>query len=111
MSRGVWVIRDGELIPKHLAPPLHVKHGNAPYVIGDSIDYVQNMADGKRYTSKSAYYKAVRRAGCEIAGNEKPSSYVGARPEMPDPAEDIMRSIAQVESRSGSKPKRKRRHA
>lgn len=47
-------------------------HGaDAPQVIKDSLDYVLNPADGRRYSSKRAYYKAVRAAGCEIVGNEK----------------------------------------
>lgn len=108
MNRGVWVFRNGELIPRHLAPPLHVKHGTAPYVIGDNLDYVQNMADGQRYTSKSAYYKAVRRSGCEIVGNEMPKG--SPRKAMSDPAEDIKRSLEIIESRAPTQ-KRKRKNA
>ena len=94
MSREVLVYREGlGVIPKHLAPPLHVKHGEAAYVIGDNIDYVRNMADGKRYTSKRAYEKAVRAAGCEIVGNENPGRGVGQKPSMPDPIHDIKRAM------------------
>jgi hypothetical protein len=95
VSREVWVFRNGEVIPKHIAPPLHVKHAQSAYVIGDSLDYVQNMADGKRYSSKSAYYKAVRAAGCEIVGNENPSNGVSERASLPDPIHDIKRAIGE----------------
>ena len=42
----------------------------APMVIRDALDGVQNPCDGKKYDSKSAYYRAVKNAGCEIVGNE-----------------------------------------
>ena len=105
MSRGVWVMRDGELIPKHLAPPLHPKHGVSAYVIGDTMDHTMNPVNGRHYDSKSAYYKAVRAAGCEIIGNENPANGVGQRPEMPDPGEDVKMAIEKLESGA---PKRKR---
>lgn len=41
-----------------------------PQLIRDGLDSVWNPVDGKVYDSKSAYYGAVRRAGCEIAGND-----------------------------------------
>ena len=105
MPRETYVYRDGKLIPKHLAPPLHEKHAASAYVIGDSLDYTMNPADGRRYSSKSAYYKAVRAAGCEIIGNENPANGVGQRPEMPDPGEDVKMAIEKLESGA---PKRKR---
>lgn len=43
------------------------------HVISDGLDDVLNMADGKRYSSKAAYYRAVRAAGCEIVGNDTKS--------------------------------------
>jgi hypothetical protein len=41
-----------------------------PAIIRDGLDDVQNPVDGKIYDSKSAYYQAVKNAGCEIVGNE-----------------------------------------
>lgn len=43
---------------------------SAPSIRPDGMDATRNHADGKTYDSKSAYYKAVRRAGCEIVGND-----------------------------------------
>lgn len=100
---GVWVFRNGEMIPKHLAPPLHPRFGNSAYVIGDGMEPTLNPANGKRYDSKRAYYRAVREAGCEIIGNEAPSA--SPRPQMDDPIHDIKRALETVPS----KPKRKRR--
>lgn len=41
-----------------------------PKLIRDGLDDVWNPVDGKKYDSKSAYYAAVKAAGCEIAGND-----------------------------------------
>lgn len=104
MSRGVWVLRDGELIERHLAPPLHPKFATSAYVIGDCMDRTLNPADGRYYESKSAYYKGVRAAGCEIVGNETQKE--APRAQMSDPIDDIKAAIEQVESRA---PRAKRK--
>lgn len=107
MIRGVWVVRNGQMVPKHLAPPLNHKYADAPMVISDCMDSTVNHADGRRYDSKRAYEKAVRRAGCEIVGNEKMPSL--APPQMSDPSEDIKNAIDQIESRALVKRKRRKR--
>lgn len=54
-----------------------------PMVISDDlgIQGVVNPADGKKYDSKSAYYKSVKDAGCHIvgadAGKKPPKAYDG----------------------------------
>lgn len=107
MSRGVWVIRDGELIERHLASPLNRRFGEGPMVISDCMDRTLNHADGRYYDSKRAFEKGVRRAGCEIIGNEKPPSVVA--PQMDDPVNDIKAAIEQVESRAPKPRKRRKR--
>jgi len=42
----------------------------APYIRSDGMDPTMNHADGQMYDSKSAYYRGVKDAGCEIVGNE-----------------------------------------
>jgi len=42
--------------------------------MGSDIHGLQSMADGKKYDSKSAYYKSLKAHGCEIVGNEKQGS-------------------------------------
>lgn len=76
-----YVLRDGKLIERHLAPPLVFGARSdlpTPMIIRDGLDDVVNPIDGKPYSSKSAYYRTVRQAGCEIAGNDpaimKPSA-------------------------------------
>lgn len=58
----------------------------APRFISDTLNDVVNPLDGKRYTSKNAYYRKVREAGCEIAGND--SSITQAH-EKPAPAPKV----------------------
>ena len=44
--------------------------GSAPSVISDTMDPTRHMADGKHYTSKSAFRAATKAAGCVEIGNE-----------------------------------------
>lgn len=70
MARATYVLRNGELVEKHLAPPLHAS-SDAPYVIADGMDPTFNHATGRTYDSKRAYERDTRRAGCVIVGNER----------------------------------------
>lgn len=51
----------------------------APMIISDTIgtrtntDGVLNPATGKKYDSKSEYYRDTKAAGCEIMGNDAPT--------------------------------------
>lgn len=67
-------------------------------VIGDYLHDVWNPADGKIYSSKSNYYKAVKAKGCEIAGND--SSVMQPKHKeikaAPGLKEDIIRAIHQT---------------
>lgn len=100
------MLRDGELIEKRLAPPLHPTHGQGPMLIRDGMDHTWNPVNGKHYDSKSEYYKAVRAAGGEIVGNERLTA--SPRPALPDPVHDIKQAIEQAESRAPT-VRRKRR--
>lgn len=91
--RTRYVLRDGQLVEKRYAPPLN---GSA-YVISDQLDNVVNPIDGRAYDSKSAYYRTVRNAGCEIAGND--SSLEPRRREMsavPHVERDVKTAIEQL---------------
>lgn len=73
-----------------------VQASDAPFVRTDGMDAVQSMADGRTYDSKSAYYASVRRAGCEIVGDDR--SGFGRPPgyQAGDVASDIKRTIAEL---------------
>jgi hypothetical protein len=80
MPRETYVIRDGQLVPKHLAAPLHAAQ-RGPSIISDTLDGLLNPIDGKRYDSRKAYDAVARRAGLECIGNEDLAKHVGRRPE------------------------------
>lgn len=98
MRRRIAIIgRDGRFYGPddlHLYNP-HAG-GSGPNVIRDELPDLMNHADGKRYSSKRAFERAVRAAGCEIVGNEKLT-----RREVPlDPVgPDIKRAIDELRSR------------
>lgn len=74
----------------------------APQVIRDGLPDIKSMADGRRYDSKRAYYRSVKRANCEIVDGLKPESYV-AKPEsdkahMQHIVSDIKKSLEQLRS-------------
>ena len=91
MSRETWVwdpIKQA-VVPKHEKTPTD----GTFHVISDGLDYVVNPADGKRYTSKRAYYAAVRAHGCEIVGNENTASVERNRPKLDRPAHELKRVL------------------
>lgn len=67
------------------------RFGHGLSVIGDVLPDMWNPADGKRYSSKRAYQKAVRAAGCEIVGNENIASVERNRPVMSRAGGEIAR--------------------
>ena len=94
MAKGeVYVYREGlGVIPKSEAPP----RVSGPYVRADGMDAIECPADGRTYDSKSAYYAAVRAAGCEITAGER------VRPReasMPPVGPDLRRALQQLQSR------------
>lgn len=100
MARETYVLRGGKLVAKRLAAPL--APAGRVHVISDSLDDVFNHADGRRYSSKAAYYRAVRQAGCEIVGNDT-KSLASRQQQMSDAAlgglgADIKTSIDQLKA-------------
>lgn len=74
MARGTFVIRDGKLVPKHLAAPLGRKGPRSmlprPYVIGDVMDSCMHPSTGQRFESKSEFRKVTKALGLTEVGNE-----------------------------------------
>lgn len=72
---------------------------DAPMIRSDGMEPIRSMADGKMYDSRSGYYASVKRAGCEIVGNDR--APFERRPEF-NPGRvgpDIKRAIEQLRSR------------
>jgi hypothetical protein len=63
------------------------------------MDALRSMADGKMYDGRSAYYASVKRAGCEIVGDErvKPKTVDSLIPR--NIGRDIKDSIDQLRAR------------
>ena len=57
-------------------------HLAAPSIRPDGMTAIRSMADGQMYDSRSGYYASVRRAGCEIVGDDR--SGFGKRPTADD---------------------------
>lgn len=73
----------------------NIVFGRAPMYISGHLDYVMNHADGKIYTDKAAYYRAVRAAGCEVIGDEKmPEPQAPAT--VPNVEQDIADAMTQL---------------
>jgi hypothetical protein len=63
-------MRDGELVDKRLAAPLHRADQPRHHVISDTMDAIRSMADGQMYDSKSVYRKGLKANGCFEVGND-----------------------------------------
>lgn len=98
MARATYVIRNGELVEKHLASPLHPTR-DAPNIRPDGMDAIRSQADGRMYDSKSGYYQSVRAAGCEIVGDDRKS--FDRKPEFQPTISgpDIKQAIEQLRNR------------
>lgn len=72
---------------------IRVERNAAPNIRTDGMDPIVSMVSGKVHDSKSAYYREVRQAGCEIVGNDRAG--FGKRPEYRPQgvAESIKRAI------------------
>lgn len=65
-----YVIRNGELIEKHLVEPLSRPDAVCGY-ISDHMEPTLHMANGKRYTSKHKFRQATKDYGCVEVGDQK----------------------------------------
>lgn len=87
MERGTFVYRDGELVPKHLAPraPRGPRSDTiaAPYIALDTIDPMRSMLDGKFYESKAELRRTYKSAGVREIGNETEAAVKDAYQRMP----------------------------
>ena len=100
---ATYVMRNGKLVDKRIAPPKGVKLGKANYVISDEMAETRHMADGNYYTSKKKFRQATRDAGCVEVGNET-KTILKPRPKIElsraDRRDAIRHSIQQLMGRS-----------
>lgn len=69
--RETFVMRDGKLVPKHMAAPME-RHGTI-HIIPDGMGDTWHPVTGKFSDSKSAFRRMTKEAGCEEVGNERPT--------------------------------------
>ena len=86
--KGRWWTREEWTAP--------IETANGPNIRPDGMTEIRNPVDGKLYDSKSAYYKSVRRAGCEIMGNEAPTQMSDRSRPAPNLERDIYNAIQQL---------------
>jgi hypothetical protein len=105
VSRGTFVIRNGELVEK--GGPLDIRpvparsHLPSPMLNMDSIGDLRSMADGKIYSSKSALRRGYKAAGVVEMGSDAPRSAPAPKRERIT-KDDIGRAIQKV--KQGYKP-------
>lgn len=106
MARSAYVWREGQVWERGTEPPRTPVARSSlpcPAIRPDGMDAIRSMADGQTYDGRSAYYDSVRRAGCEIAGDDY--APFERRPSYEDAgigvgvAEDVKQAIEQLESR------------
>lgn len=98
MARGTYVMRDGQLVPKHLAPPLQRRGPRSdlprPMVISDTLHDVVHPATGERYSSKKKFRDETRARGLTEVGNE--DFPVRQLPTEAETRQEIQREIAEA---------------
>jgi len=70
-----------------------------PAIRSDGMDPILNHADGQMYDSRSAYYRGVKDAGCEIVGNEKLTAPAPKEMCERELKQDISNTYDQLEAR------------
>jgi hypothetical protein len=95
-SRATYVIRDGVLVNKADAAPLHCEVSRAPGYISDHMDPTRHMANGRLYDSKSEFRKATKAAGCIEVGNERLKPFSPPKLDRTRRAMDVKRAIYEL---------------
>lgn len=95
----VWDRVNMMLVPKseYLSRMAAVARSTAvplPQIARTSLDHVWNPVNGQRYTCSRNYERDVKAAGCEIVGNDAPTTKTVAEP--PSAKADIARAWDQL---------------
>ena len=97
--RDTFVMRNGKLVPKRLAPPLIVARDARHYVIGDDMPALKHMGTGRVHTSKSRFRADTRAVGAVECGTDPAVARPGRACQPPDLVPFVQRAIAELESR------------
>lgn len=107
--RGTFVYRDGELVEKSRAAPLHLGFRNrsglaAPMLNLDTVEGFKSMADGKMYDSKATYRASLKVQGMREIGNEVEAHIKEVTAPKPIPAFKTQLMQAFQDVKAGYKP-------
>lgn len=101
MTRGTFVIRNGELVekggPKDVRPAVTRSGLPCPMIISDHMDAVEHPADGQFYASKSKFRQVTRANGMIEVGND-PARF--RRPTRPNRDKGIEQAIDKAIARA-----------
>lgn len=76
--------------------------------LGEGIQGLVNPANGQKYDSRSEYYKAVKAAGCEVLGNDAPTTRATPKTESIDWKQAVGETLNQIKSNSPTKKGKKK---
>ena len=98
MSREVYVMRNGRLVPKRLTTPPEPER--RIHVISDTMPPLKHMATGRVHDSKAAFRADTRATGCDEVGTD-PAAFRTRRhePSTHEIAMDVKRALAELRSR------------
>lgn len=88
VERGAWVVRDGKLVPKHLAPALKRKSGFQ--IIPDSQPFLNIAVDGGYIGGRRQRRDMIRAHNLIEVGNEPP---VNRKTEQPWSTQEFANDI------------------
>lgn len=96
-----YVMRDGQLVPKHLAGPKHHSSDAKVHVISDTMPLTRHMATGRYYDSKAKFRAETRALGCVEVGNDPAIKRAPPKfePSSVEIVNDVKRAIAELRSR------------
>lgn len=110
-ERGSWVMRNGKLIPKHLAAAEAARSVQrsdlpCPYVVPDVPEH-RNMATGEMVTSRSRHREILKEHNLIEIGNEAMPTTRDLGPKKGEIAKEIKETIEQLEQGYQFEPEEK----
>ena len=98
-----YVLRDGKLVEKDEASPLHNTLGKGTYLTLDGMDHTWHPASGKHFDSKSRFRAETKAHGCIEIGDQKNYGRRTLTPKLDNRqrANDIKRAIYELRNGRG----------
>lgn len=105
MIRGRWILDEsiGKLVPadEYQRPTGKRSNLKSPMIMGDSMQPVQSMLDGKMYDSKSALRATYKAAGVIEVGNDSSITDPKPRAKTKPDKKAVRATVEKAFSRAG----------